>query len=182
MKKILILLLVIVLAVSMVGCNIVSPDVFLKIELEMFQKVDQEGMVKFLEIAGQDTEMSEAELAMTVAMFNGMTFEIAEVGEIKDDTCIVNVNISNVDYTTVFKETSAANTIWVTEQVTAGIELTEEEILVKYFEIIEEKRIENLNNRVTTNVDIVMKKESIIWVLQQTDDFTIAMSGGLELE
>ncbi|WP_158097728.1 DUF4878 domain-containing protein [Tyzzerella sp. An114] len=181
MKKLLALLIAVIMCFGLSSCSKTeSPEKAAENVLIAFQKGDFETIEKYMTgtFSSEGEESSSEDEEMIKNITKNLTFEIKSSEE-KDGKATVNVDITNVDMSVVMQNVFST---MFTELLSSafnedGTEKTQEEINTRTIEIMNEE-ISKAEKK-TTNININFTLKDNQWVIENTEEFGDAVTGGM---
>lgn len=187
MRRILLLLTSVVVALGMVACgkseqaeneqNSSTPETTVAALLDAVKEGDQ---TKINQYVAQDDSMyseeSETDVTQAKVMFENITYHIQSVDVIDTEgTAVVTVDITNVDMNIVMQEYMNK----ALEASANSTDMTEEEAMT----LLKDSIAENKENTITKTVNLEVKRaESGEWKVKTTDELNTILAGGLSEE
>ena len=187
MRRILLLLTSIVVALGMAGCgksgqveseqNNSTPEATVAALLDAVKEGDQTKVNQY--VAQNDSmysEESETDITQSKIMFENITYDIQSVDVIDTEgTAGVAVDITNIDMNIVMQE-YMKKALEASENST---DMTQEEAMT----LLKDSIAENKENTITKTVNLEVKKaEDGQWKVKTTDELNSILTGGLSEE
>lgn len=185
MRKILLLLTSVMMALGIVACggsgesgeeNTNTPEAAVAGFLDAVKEGDQSKANEYLEkedtMYSEDTAEDTTQLKM---MLENITYNIQSVNTDTEGVSIVTVDITNVDMSAVF-QTYMQNAL---EAATDNPNMTQEEAIT----LLQEAITENKENTITKTVDLeATQSDEGKWKIKTTDELSSILAGGLTEE
>ena len=181
MRKILLLLTSIMMALGMAACSgggggedvqdTNTPEAAVAGYLDAFKAADQAKINEY--ITEDDVMYSEDTESVTEAqvVFGNFTYEVKSVNTDTEGVAIVTTDITNIDMTAVMQSMMTAAMTEI-----GDIEAMDEE---KSMEMLKQAIEENKDNTITKTVDIEVTKVDDQWKVKSTDELLTVLSGGI---
>lgn len=181
MKKVLIFILIIAMAISLAACSTSSPDKTVKGMLDSIKSWDVEAMKKYIpaddfysQTDMNSESMATAEATMKLLVAN-MNYKITDT-KVNGNTATVDVEITNINMKPVFQD-------MISEMFAlafSGVDISDETVQQqKISEIISSSIDKNKADTVTNKVSLTLTKGQDGWKADEPSiDFYDAVLGG----
>lgn len=185
-KRLTAIILVLVLALSMAGCNEVEKaETSVNNMFKAFKALDFEEAKKYVDVTAMVPSQTKEGLTDDTTMFmenlfDRLDYKIISSEKIDSKNVRVKTEITAVDMKSVLIEYIPDTVEYMFSVAFAYPQPTEEEIDEKLEEIFIEKLSETELSTVTTEVIIQVYKDGSDWKIQPDDDFVDAIFGKLQ--
>ena len=182
MKRFVVLLVAVVMAVSFFGCsnskkNVQEAQTAFENLITAIQKADRDGAGKYIDI-GTLSEVSMSEFegvdAVLDAVFSRLSSEIVSCNDAGDGVVDIVADLTTIDLTGVLGRCTQI----VMAEMAEG-KLTEEQIDSRTEEVFAEEISKDGLPTVTKRVTVKVKNTADGWKIEMNNDFQDAITGGL---